>query len=132
MGKPAVGLGGFAFKVRHKRSQKALLVQAARGEASVAKPYCGASKVDQFHPFRFTLQGADRGCNPQTLTGLGIKALYQIPRCIQRCLIIHQPYPKGGQRVDMGLIATIRPAHFDELLHPRFGEDGGHMISPVR
>ena len=32
----------------------------------------------------------------------------------------------------MRLIATIRPAHFDEFLHARFGEHRGHMVGPIR
>ena len=130
--KPTVGLGLFGRDAGHQRGKIGLFAQTTRGKARVRKGNGRAGKVDHLHVAGPGLQAVDRRINAQFLARWRIKAFDQIPSGIQRRLVIHQPHPKRGQRVDMGLVAAIGAAHFDEFLHPRFGENGGHVVGPIR
>ena len=56
---------------------------------------------------------------------------HQVPRSVQRSVVVQQPDPERRQRTQAAPRTTIGAAHFQVLLQAHFRERGGHVVRPV-
>src|SRR5690606_5771581 len=79
-------------------------------------------------------RGVERGFGhgePEGLTLLVRPVLDQIPGGVERRLVVEQADPEGGQRADALPWRAIGAAHFEELLHAHFREQGRKVVLPI-
>ena len=91
----------------------------ARDVAQLAAAGIGASSAELRHRVAQRLPLVQR------------PVLDQIPRRIERALVVEQPDPQRGQRADAVPRPAVRAAHFEERLQPHFGKGGRQMVVPV-
>ena len=77
------------------------------------------------------LQRMLRHAVAQGVTLFAAEVLDQIPRGVQRLVVVQQADPERGQRAQPVPRAAIGAAHFQVLLEPHFGERGGEVIGEV-
>ncbi|PAV73291.1 hypothetical protein WR25_19509 [Diploscapter pachys] len=104
----------------------------ARGEAGVGDVEHGAGDIGQPSATRQRrVERHPRHRIAQRLPFGEAPALHQVPRRIERRVVVEQTDPEGGQGADTAPRTAIGAAHLEEGLQPHFGEGGGQMIVPV-
>ena len=134
-GRRLVGFGQFDQRGRGRcfRRRRWVLaraaLQAVRRKSS-ALPARVRARVAAL-PRRAGSFNAWRGTPSRNAWRSACEVLDQVPRRIQRGVVVQQAHPERGQRAHAIPRAAVGAAHFQVLLEPHFRERGGHVVGPV-
>ena len=78
------------------------------------------------------IEGKARHRIAQGLALLHGPVLHEVPRGIERGVVIEQADPQSGEGANAIPRAAICAAHFQEAFQAHFGESGGKMVVPIR
>ncbi len=78
------------------------------------------------------LQGEPRHVVPQLLALVRRPALHDVPRGVERAVVVEDANPEGGERREVWQRPGVRAAHLQVSLQAHLGEDRGKVVRPIR